>query len=240
MSLLVVDGVSKSFGGLRAVQNVSMNVEEGEIVGVIGSNGAGKSTLFNIIAGHHRPDSGEIRFRGASITGKPVHEIAGQGLVKTFQLVKPFRTMTLRENLMVALLRRNLSSREAHRAAEPLLERVGLGELAEALPGDLPYALRRRLEMARALAANPKLLLLDEALAGLTATELAAMLKTLREIHSAGVTLIMIEHVMDATMALCQRIVVLHEGKQLAAGTPAEVSHDPAVIAAYLGRSDDA
>lgn len=237
MTLLVINGVSKSFGGLKAVRDVSMNVEEGEIIGVIGSNGAGKSTLFNMIAGHHRPDVGEIRFRGASIVGKPVHEIAAQGLVKTFQLVKPFRTMTLRENLMVALLRRNLSMAEAHRAADPLLDRVGLRALGDALPGDLPYAFRRRLEIARALAADPKLLLLDEALAGLTATELVAMLKTLREIHASGVTLVMIEHVMEATMALCQRIVVLHEGRQLAAGTPKEITQNPAVIAAYLGQA---
>ncbi len=238
MTLLTVTSVSKSFGGLRAVDKVSLSVEAGEIVGVIGPNGAGKSTLFNIVAGYQRPDRGQVCFGGEVLSRLPVHAIAARGLIKTFQLVKPFRTMTLRENLMVALLRRGLGAINAWREAEPILEQVGLKDYAEALPGELPYALRRRLEIGRALAAAPKLLLLDEALAGLTQTELATMIETLRGIHRRGVTLVMIEHVMEATMALCQRIIVLHEGKCIATDTPQNVSRNPQVIEAYLGKQD--
>jgi branched-chain amino acid transport system ATP-binding protein len=236
MTLLAVEGVSKRFGGLQAVCGVSMTVEAGAIVGVIGPNGAGKSTLFNVIAGYYQPDAGSIHFRGRSIAGAPAHAIAALGLVKTFQLVKPFATMTLRENVMIGLLRRGASISEARAQAQPILEQVGLGGLSEVLPGELPYAMRRRLEIARALSAAPQLLLLDESLAGLTSTELASMVNTLREIRDSGVTLVMVEHVMEATMALCQRIVVLHEGRRIASGTPEEVTRDPAVISAYLGQ----
>lgn len=237
MSLLTVDSISKSFGGLRAVDNVSFTVEPGEIVGVIGPNGAGKSTLFNLISGFVQPDSGGVDFMGERITGISPHVIAAKGLVKTFQLVRPFGSMDLRENVMVPFLVRGLSHRESARQSDALIERFGLRSMADALPSELPYALRRRLEIARALGADPKLLLLDEALAGLTSLELAELLDILRELRRDGVTLLLIEHVMAATMALCDRIVVLNFGRLLASGTPAEVASHEGVIEAYLGRA---
>lgn len=236
MRILDVRSVTKRFGGLVAVDDVSFFVDEREIVGVIGPNGAGKSTLFNVIAGFARPDAGEVELLGCRITGMPANKIAMLGLVKTFQLVRPFGSMDLRENLMVPLLLRGATHRQSERDSDALLERFGLQEMARALPGELPYALRRRMEIARAFAASPKLLLLDEALAGLTASELAGIMDILRDIRRDGVTLLLIEHVMAATMALCDRIVVLDFGRLLASGTPAEVTSHPAVIEAYLGK----
>lgn len=238
MTILSVDGLTKSFGGLTAVDGVSFSITKGEILGIIGPNGAGKSTVFNLIAGFIRPDQGRVIFSGEDITGLAVHRIAAKGLCKTFQLVKPFSTMTVEENCMVPLLRQGEAFRDAQRRVFNLLDRFRLLEFAQMLPGELPYALRRRLEIVRAYAARPQLLLLDEALAGLTAKELAEMLTLLREIRSDGTTQLMIEHVMDATMQLCDRIVVLDQGRVIAAGKPAEVVEEAAVIEAYLGRGD--
>jgi branched-chain amino acid transport system ATP-binding protein len=237
VSVLAVEGLTKRYGGLVAVDGVSFSVDTQEIVGVIGPNGAGKSTLFNLIAGFARPDAGEVTLEGRRITGASANSIAMLGLVKTFQLVRPFGSMDLGENLMVPLLLRGASHREATRQSDQLLERFGLQAMAKALPSELPYALRRRLEIARALATSPKLLLLDEALAGLTASELADVMAILRDIRREGITLLMIEHVMAATMALCDRIIVLNFGRLLASGTPAEIANHADVIEAYLGKS---
>lgn len=235
MSLLQVEGLTKSFGGITAVDAVSFGVEAGEIVGIIGPNGAGKSTLFNLIAGFIKPDRGRVHFLGEDITGSPVHRIALKGLCKTFQLVKPFSSLTVEENVVVPLLRRGMRFGDARDRAGELLEQFRLSHLAQALPGELPYALRRRLEIARATAGRPKVLLLDEALAGLTANELADMLELLRGLRGSGVTQVMIEHVMEATMQLCDRVIVLDRGGVIASGTPAEVTQDARVITAYLG-----
>jgi branched-chain amino acid transport system ATP-binding protein len=227
--------LSKSFGGLRAVDQVSFCVEQHEIVGVIGPNGAGKSTLFNLLAGFLPPDAGEIDLFGQNIVGLPAHRIACLGLVKTFQLVRPFGSMDLGENLMVPLLRRGFSRAESERQSLALLVRFGLEGLEGALPGELPYALRRRLEIARAVAASPRLLLLDEALAGLTATELGGLMDILVDLRRSGCTLLLIEHVMEATMRLCDRVIVLHQGRVIANGAPLEVTRDAGVVEAYLG-----
>ncbi len=236
MKVLGVRSVTKRFAGLVAVDDVSFSVDEHEILGVIGPNGAGKSTLFNLIAGFERPDAGEIELFGTRITGASANKIAMLGLVKTFQLVRPFGSMDLRENLMVPLLLRGASYRDSERESDSLLQRFGLHAMADLHPGELPYAMRRRLEIARAVAARPRVLLLDEALAGLTASELAGLMEMLRDIRRDGVTLLLIEHVMDATMRLCDRIIVLDYGRLIASGSPSEVTSHPAVIDAYLGQ----
>jgi branched-chain amino acid transport system ATP-binding protein len=237
MRVLDVKSLTKRFAGLVAVDDVSFHVDEREIVGVIGPNGAGKSTLFNMIGGFLRPTAGDVDLLGDRITGMAANELAMRGLIKTFQLVRPFGSMDLRENLMVPLLLRGASHRDAEREADALLERFGLGDIADVLPGELPYAMRRRLEIARAFAAKPRLLLLDEALAGLTASELAGLMDILRDIRRDGVTLLLIEHVMAATMALCDRVIVLDFGRLIASGTPSEVTSHQGVIDAYLGQA---
>ena len=234
-SLLTLERVTKRFGGLTAVREVSVEVRAGDLLGIIGPNGAGKTTLFNVIAGYYRADEGRVVFDGHDITTRPAHVIAGLGLTRTFQIVKPFGNLSVLDNVMIGALTRLTSTREARAEAERIIEVCGLGPQAAARARALPLGLRKRLEVARALATRPRLLLLDEVMAGLNPTELGGMIELVRRLHADGLTLIVIEHVMAAMMRLAQRIVMLHHGEKIAEGTPREIAADRRVIDAYLG-----
>ena len=233
--MLSLEHVTKRFGGLTAVRDVTLEVRAGDLLGVIGPNGAGKTTLFNLIGGYYRPDEGRIAFEGRDVTGQPAHAIAMLGLTRTFQIVKPFGSLSVLDNVMIGALTRRASTRQARADAERVIDLCGLGPHAAARARALPLALRKRLEVARALATQPKLLLLDEVMAGLNATELAGMVDLVRRLHAEGLTLIVIEHIMAAMMRLAQRIVMLHHGEKIAEGTPREIASDRRVIDAYLG-----
>ena len=233
--LLTLDRVTKRFGGLTAVREVSLTVAAGDLLGIIGPNGAGKTTLFHVISGYFRPDEGRVVFDGRDITGQPAHAISRRGLTRTFQIVKPFGNLSVLDNVMIGALTRRASTREARADAERVIDLCGLGPHAGARARALPLALRKRLEVARALATQPRLLLLDEVMAGLNPTELAGIIDLVRRVHAEGVTLIVIEHIMAAMMRLAQRIVMLHHGEKIAEGTPREITSDRRVIDAYLG-----
>jgi branched-chain amino acid transport system ATP-binding protein len=234
-ALLTLERVTKRFGGLTAVREVSLQVRTGDLLGIIGPNGAGKTTLFHVIAGYYAPDEGRVTFDGRDVTGLPAHAIARLGLTRTFQLVKPFGNLAVRDNVMIGALTRRPTVREARADAERVIDLCGLGPHANAPARALPLALRKRLEVARALATRPRLLLLDEVMAGLNPTELAAMVELVRRLHAEGLTLVVIEHIMAAMMRLAQRIVMLHHGERIAEGTPREIASDRRVIDAYLG-----
>ena len=233
--MLKLEGVTKRFGGLTAVREVSLEVREGDLLGIIGPNGAGKTTLFHMISGYYRPDEGRILYEGRDVTGLPPHAICRLGLTRTFQIVKPFGNLSVRDNVMIGALTRLRHVREARREAERVIEICGLSSHAEARAKGLPIGLRKRLEVARALATKPRLLLLDEVMAGLNPTELAGIIELIRRLHADGLSLIIIEHIMAAMMRLAQRIAMLHHGEKLAEGTPAEITRDRRVIDAYLG-----
>ncbi|HNP84597.1 MAG: ABC transporter ATP-binding protein [Chloroflexi bacterium SZAS-1] len=235
--ILELQQISKSFGGLQALSNISFAVPEGQIMGLLGPNGAGKTTLFNVINGVYAPSQGHVIFRGHDLKGLKPYHIARMGMARTHQIVRPLKDLTVRENVMVGACfgREGHNLAEAAQIADDIMQFVGLAERARQLAGSLNVAQKKRLELARALAARPHLLLLDEVLAGLNPAEIATMVETIRRIRDQGVTIIMIEHVMHATMKLCDQLVVLDYGKQLAAGTPAEVAANPQVIEAYLG-----
>jgi branched-chain amino acid transport system ATP-binding protein len=234
--LLELRTIGKSFRGLRAVCDVSFAVETNSIVALIGPNGAGKTTLFNMIAGAFRPDSGTIHFNSARIDGSRADQVCAVGIGRTFQIVKPFAGLSVLDNVIVGALHRAANVPEARRRAEIILDELGLSAKCDLPAATLTLPERKRLEVARALATRPKLLLLDEVLAGLLPTECDDMVTVLRAIHQReGVTIILIEHVMRAVMALAQTVVVLHHGEVIARGTPAEVVRDPAVLESYLG-----
>ena len=235
--ILQVEGISKRFGGLQALHNVTFDLPEGQILGLIGPNGAGKTTLFNVINGVYTPEEGRVVFRGVDTTGKKTYQMAKMGLARTHQIVKPLNELTVRENVMVGgcFGGEGLSLARASQVAEEVLQFVGLAERAEQLAGSLNVAQKKRLELARALAARPHLLLLDEVLAGLNPAEIAEMVETVRRIREQGITIIMIEHVMHAVMNVSERILVLDYGELIAEGTPEEVSRDERVVEAYLG-----
>ncbi len=235
--ILQVKNVTKRFGGLQALTDVTFDLETGEILGLIGPNGAGKTTLFNVINGVYAPERGSVVFRGQEITGLPPYEVARLGLARTHQVVRPLHDLSVRENVMVGACygRERHSLKEAWRQAEGALSQVGLIDRADQPAGSLNVAQKKRLEMARALAARPYLLLLDEVLAGLNPSEIAAMMETVRAIREDGVTILMIEHVMQAIMSVSDRILVLDYGTLIATGAPEEVANNPQVIEAYLG-----
>jgi branched-chain amino acid transport system ATP-binding protein len=234
-ALLQVQDVSKSFGGLAAVRSVSLELQAGGISALIGPNGAGKTTLFALLSGFLRPDSGRIVFDATDITGQAPHLNARRGLTRTFQIVQPFAVQTVRENIAVGAHLHCASRREALAAADAVAQRVGLAPQLDKPAGDLTVAGRKRLELARALATRPRLLLLDEVLAGLNPQEVGEMVPVVRAIAAEGVTVLMIEHVMQAVMNLAAHVWVLAQGELIAAGTPGEVTRDVKVIEAYLG-----
>ncbi len=239
-ALLQVTGVAKSFGGVRAVRDVSFALEEGEVLGLMGANGAGKTTLFNLISGAVRADAGTIVFAGQTILGLPPNRICRRGIGRTYQIAQPFPGMTVAENVTVGMLyglrRRDSSGAGLAERVGSLLERLGLAEERDRLARSLTLAKRKRLEVARALATGPRLLMLDEVMAGLTPTEAADAIAMLRRLHrSEALTMLIVEHNLSAMMQLCDRVVVLHHGERISVGTPQQVIADPRVIDAYLG-----
>ena len=233
--ILSVDGLAKRYGGLLAVADATVAVAEGSITGVIGPNGAGKTTLFAMIAGFIPPTAGRVSFRGTDVTREPAHCRARRGIARTFQLVQPFAGLTVRENIAVGAHLRHPGRTAALRRAAAVADQVGLSAELNKPAAALTIAGRKRLELARALATGPALLLLDEVLAGLNPSEVTAMLPVLRALPGSGTTVLMIEHVMQAVMQLCTTVHVLAGGRMIAAGPPAAVVADPAVIEAYLG-----
>jgi branched-chain amino acid transport system ATP-binding protein len=234
-ALLDVKGITKRFRGLTAVDNVSLTVSEGEIFAVIGPNGAGKTTLFNLIAGVMRPDAGQIAFAGERSDGIAPHELCRRGLARTFQIVRPFPELTVMENATIGAMMRAPDMDVARARAGEVLRRLDLWDRRDAKAKSLTLPDRKRLECARALATEPRLLLLDEVMAGLRPTEVDRIVAILRDINREGVTILLIEHVMRATMALAGRIHVLHHGATIAEGTPEEVTRHPKVLESYLG-----
>jgi branched-chain amino acid transport system ATP-binding protein len=234
-ALLEVETVTKRFGGLTAVSAASFTVPKGSITGLIGPNGAGKTTLFAMIAGFERPSEGIVRFRGQDISRLEAHQRAQIGIARTFQIVQPFAGLSVRENIAVGAYMRLRGRAEALAKASAVATELGLAPLLDAPAGDLTVAGRKRLELARALATGPELLLLDEVLAGLNPSEVRDMIPVIRAIRERGVTILIVEHVMQAVMSLCDSVNVLAQGRIIAGGTPREVAHDPVVIEAYLG-----
>lgn len=237
MSLLQVTGLTRRFGGLMAVNQLDFAVETGEIVGLIGPNGAGKTTVFSLLTGFLRPDSGAIVFDGMPLVRLSPHRICLRGMVRTFQNLKPFPRLTIRENVMVGAMARTADRKLSARYVDEALELMGLTDMADRMPNELPIGHLKLLEMAKALATQPRLLLLDEPYAGLTSAEGAHFGDVLQRIRNGGVTICLIEHVMRFVMAICNRIVVLHHGVKIAEGEAAAVASDPAVIKAYLGKA---
>jgi branched-chain amino acid transport system ATP-binding protein len=235
-AFLAVRGVTKRFGGLVAVDDATLDVAEGSITGLIGPNGAGKTTLFAVVAGFEKPTAGIVLLEGEEITGRRPHDLARMGLARTFQIVQPFAGLSVRENIAVGAFLRTAKRAEALAAAEEVAARVGLTDQLDKPAAALTVAGRKRLEVARALATRPKLLLLDEVLAGLNPSEVRDIVPVVQAIRASGVTVLMIEHVMQAVMNLCDRVHVLAQGRIIASGTPAEVVAAPEVVEAYLGK----
>jgi len=235
MVVLEGKGLTKAFGGLQAVKDLSFALRDGEILGIIGPNGAGKTTLFNLLTGFYRPDAGRVFFKGQNITGLRPHQICKRGLARTFQITQPFANLTVLENVKIGAYSRLPSSREATQEALRILGTVGLYEKRDELASALSVGHRKNLELAKALATRPELILLDEVVAGLNPKEGDDMIAYIKGIREQGITILLIEHVMKAIMSLCNRIIVIHYGERIAEGVPEEISKDPRVIEAYLG-----
>ncbi|MDR6869518.1 branched-chain amino acid transport system ATP-binding protein [Bosea sp. BE125] len=234
--MLAVETITKRFGGLVAVNAASLKVSAGSITGLIGPNGAGKTTLFAVIAGFEKASEGRILFAGQDITAQPAHLRAQAGIARTFQIVQPFAGLSVVENIAVGAYLRHSGRVEAQGRAREVASLVGLGAMLDQPASSLTVSGRKRLELARALATEPRLLLLDEVLAGLNPSEIRDMIPVIRQIRDRGVTILMVEHVMQAVMSLCEDIHVLAQGRIIAQGTPSEIAGDPAVIEAYLGQ----
>ena len=234
--LIEARGITKAFGAFKAVDNASVTVEEGDILGLIGPNGAGKSTFFNCLTGDLPPTSGTVHLAGHDVTSAPPEARARLGLARSFQVPLTFESMSVLDNATIGALLRHPNARDAKAKALAVLDRVGLGRLADAPARSLGTPGRKRLEIARALASEPKVLLLDEAMAGLTPTEVREAIELVRRIHGGGITIVIVEHIMEVIVSLARKVVVFHQGREIARGTPREVTSDPAVIAAYLGR----
>jgi branched-chain amino acid transport system ATP-binding protein len=233
--ILRVENVSRRFGGLLALDRAAFTAEEGQIVALIGPNGAGKTTLFSIITGFLAPHAGHIRYLGDDITGEPPHRLARRGIARTFQIAQPFAGLTVRENIAVGSHLSRPSRAAALMAADSIAQEVGLSGMLDQPAANLTVAGRKRLELARALAIEPKLLLLDEVLAGLNPSEVRDMVPVIRAVCARGITIVMIEHVMQAVMSLAEQVYVLAEGRMIAMGSPGEIATDPRVVEAYLG-----
>ncbi len=252
--MLMLDGVTRQFGGVTALENVSFTIDRGKIIGLIGPNGAGKTTLFNLISGLYPPTSGHMSFNGTNLLGMPAHRIARLGIARTFQHIRLFEDMSLRENVVVgmharldysfpALLTRSAGFRHqekrAFSEAEHLLEKVGLGNSAAFKAGELSYGDQRRLEIARALASQPQLLLLDEPVAGMNGTEKNILRELVQSFRHDNLSVLLIEHDMTFVMGLCDQVIVLNFGRMMAMGTPQDIKNDPGVIEAYIGTEED-
>lgn len=235
MTLLEIRKLSKSFGGLMANSDIDVTVDEGEIVGLIGPNGAGKTTLFNCVTGYYGPDSGQVRFDGHDITGWTPDRICKVGLARTFQISKPFISMSALENVMAGTFLHHRGTQAARQAALELLEFTGLAARKNMVAGNLTVADKKRLELTRALATKPKMLMLDEVMSGLTATETAAAIELIQQLNREGITILLVEHVMEVVMPISNRVTVLDYGKKIAEGAPREIANDDLVIKAYLG-----
>ena len=240
MSFLNINKVSRFFGGLSALTNVSFEISRGEIVGLIGPNGAGKTTLFNVLNGFYKPSKGEVFFLGRTISGLKPHQICQQGIARTFQVVKPLQRMSVFDNVLASAFLRTTTRHEAARLALDVLQFTGLSDERDTISKGLPLGMRKRLEIARALATQPELLLLDESFAGLNPTELNESIQIIRNIREKGITVMIIEHHMKVIMSLSDRIVVLNYGEKIAEGTPQEIRHNPLVVEAYLGEAQSA
>ncbi len=236
MAILTVSHLIKHFGGLRAIDNLSFTLKQGEVLGLIGPNGAGKTTVFNCLSGFLRPDSGSVTFENETLTHLPPYKVCQLGLARTFQIVKPFQTISVLDNVMVGALANEKSVVEAKKQAIEIIDFVGLTAWTQKEAQDLPLPLRKRLELARALATRPKVILLDEVMAGLNPTEVDALIALLKELNKKGLTIFMIEHVMRGVMALSNRVIVINYGVQIAEGIPKEVVKNKDVVEAYLGK----